>query len=198
MSSTSFFATLGSLVNVVLHRVLTEIEDQVDISEEESIRLNKLCKILHGLEDLFIDESVNVRQLSLGIWTELTRLSAEQSSVGREVPIWFKFVFLSELLEASMVRLSPGTFSTKADDLAIRRTFSSSSTIPISSTSQRTRLRSSSVRSSRNRRYDKRISSILWLVIRTLRRLKEMERAGNERLHVCWNIGLVVMLLLVS
>ena len=61
MSSTAFFATLGSLVNVVLHRVLNEIEDQVDISEEESIRLNKLCKILHGLEDLFIDENANVR-----------------------------------------------------------------------------------------------------------------------------------------
>ena len=61
MTSTAYFASLGLLVNVVLHRVLTEIEDQVDISEEESIRLNKLCKILHGLEDLFIDQNGNVR-----------------------------------------------------------------------------------------------------------------------------------------
>jgi hypothetical protein len=30
----------------------------------------------------------------------------KQSSVGHEVHIWFKFVFLSELLEASMVRAS--------------------------------------------------------------------------------------------
>ncbi|SGY44307.1 BQ5605_C001g00140 [Microbotryum silenes-dioicae] len=78
---TFLYTTLGSLVNDVLLRVLDEIEGQLDISEEESIRLNKLCKMLHGLEDLF-DEGV--------------------TSVGREVPVWFKFVFLSELLEASM------------------------------------------------------------------------------------------------
>lgn len=28
-----------------------------------------------------------------------------QTSIGIEVPVWFKFVFLSELLEASMVSL---------------------------------------------------------------------------------------------
>ncbi|SCZ98567.1 BZ3500_MvSof-1268-A1-R1_Chr3-1g05468 [Microbotryum saponariae] len=78
---TFLYTTLGSLVNDVLLRVLDEIEGQLDISEEESTRLNKLCKMLHGLEDLF-DEGV--------------------TSVGREVPVWFKFVFLSELLEASM------------------------------------------------------------------------------------------------
>ncbi|KAK4698605.1 hypothetical protein P7C70_g7668, partial [Phenoliferia sp. Uapishka_3] len=81
MNATRFYATLGGLVNDVLLRVLNEIEDQVDISEEESIRLNRLCKVLHGLEKLF--ESNNF-------------------SVGAEVPIWFKFVFLSEFLEASM------------------------------------------------------------------------------------------------
>lgn len=53
MNPTALYTTLGSLVNDVLLRVLTEIEDQADISEEESIRLNKLCKILHGLESLF-------------------------------------------------------------------------------------------------------------------------------------------------
>ncbi|SCV74369.1 BQ2448_6801 [Microbotryum intermedium] len=81
MNPTFLYTTLGSLVNDVLLRVLDEIEGQLDISEEESIRLNKLCKMLHGLEDLF-EEGV--------------------TSVGREVPVWFKFVFLSELLEASM------------------------------------------------------------------------------------------------
>ncbi|KAM0748203.1 hypothetical protein T439DRAFT_76171 [Meredithblackwellia eburnea MCA 4105] len=81
MNPTLLYSTLGGLVNDVLSRVLTEIEDQIDISEEESIRLNKLCKTLHGLESLFTTDSF---------------------SIGAEVPIWFKFVFLSEFLEASM------------------------------------------------------------------------------------------------
>ncbi|GAA5945607.1 hypothetical protein JCM1841_003914, partial [Sporobolomyces salmonicolor] len=82
VTPTALYTTLGGLVNEVLLRVLDEIEDQTDISEEESIRLNKLCKMLHELEGLFE--------------------GGEQTSVGREVPVWFKFVFLSELLEASM------------------------------------------------------------------------------------------------
>ncbi|GAA5883558.1 hypothetical protein JCM16303_005487 [Sporobolomyces ruberrimus] len=81
MTPTALYTTLGGLVNEVLLRVLDEIEDQTDISEEESIRLNRLCKMLHELESLF---------------------DGSETSVGREVPIWFKFVFLSELLEASM------------------------------------------------------------------------------------------------
>ncbi|GAA6016544.1 hypothetical protein JCM11491_002356 [Sporobolomyces phaffii] len=81
MTPTALYTTLGGLVNEVLLRVLDEIEDQTDISEDESIRLNRLCKMLHALESLF---------------------DGSETSVGREVPIWFKFVFLSELLEASM------------------------------------------------------------------------------------------------
>lgn len=53
MNPTVFYSTLGNLVNDVLQRVLDEIMEQIDISEEESIRLNKLCKMLHGLEELF-------------------------------------------------------------------------------------------------------------------------------------------------
>lgn len=53
MNSTAFYSTLGNLVNDVLQRVLDEIMEQSDISEEESIRLNKLCNMLHGLESLF-------------------------------------------------------------------------------------------------------------------------------------------------
>lgn len=58
MSSSTFYATIGGLVNSVLYRVLNEIEDQVDISEEESIKLNVLCKILHGLEGIFLEGEV--------------------------------------------------------------------------------------------------------------------------------------------
>ncbi|GAA5824155.1 hypothetical protein JCM11251_001543 [Rhodosporidiobolus azoricus] len=81
MTPTALYTTLGGLINEVLLRILDEIEDQADISEEESIRLNALCKMLHELESLF---------------------EGSETSIGSEVPVWFKFVFLSELLEASM------------------------------------------------------------------------------------------------
>ncbi|KAM0787866.1 hypothetical protein ACM66B_003918 [Microbotryomycetes sp. NB124-2] len=81
MNRSSFYTTLGNLVNDVLQRILDEIMDHLDISEQESIRLNKLCKQMHQVEALFDD----------GV-----------TSVGAEVQVWFKFVFLSELLEASM------------------------------------------------------------------------------------------------
>lgn len=50
-----YFESLGILVNAVLLRVLVEIENQEDISEEASHRLNDLCKMLHELEGLFMD-----------------------------------------------------------------------------------------------------------------------------------------------
>lgn len=102
MNPTAFYSTLGNLVNDVLQRVLDEIMEQIDISEEESIRLNKLCKQLHDLEGLFEGDVVSCATVPLGNPAESS--SIKQTSIGIEVPVWFKFVFLSELLEASMVR----------------------------------------------------------------------------------------------
>ncbi|KAK4053248.1 ribosome biogenesis protein ytm1 [Microbotryomycetes sp. JL221] len=83
LNRSTYYTTLGSLVNDVLQRMLDEIvEEHLDISEQESIKLNKLCKIMHDVEQLFDGDGV--------------------TSVGAEVQVWFKFVFLSELLEASM------------------------------------------------------------------------------------------------
>lgn len=59
MTPTALYTTLGGLVNEVLLRVLDEIEDQTDISEAESVRLNKLCKMLHELESLFDGSDVS-------------------------------------------------------------------------------------------------------------------------------------------
>jgi hypothetical protein len=50
-----YYECLGILLNAVLLRVLVEIENQEDISEEASHRLNDLCKMLHDLEELFRD-----------------------------------------------------------------------------------------------------------------------------------------------
>lgn len=60
MTPTALYTTLGGLANEILLRVLDEIEDQTDISEEESIRLNKLSKMLHELEGLFDGSDVSL------------------------------------------------------------------------------------------------------------------------------------------
>lgn len=44
------------LVNAVLLRMLVDIENQEDISEEASHRLMDLCKMLHDVENLFLDD----------------------------------------------------------------------------------------------------------------------------------------------
>jgi hypothetical protein len=113
VTSTALYATLGGLLNEVLLRVLDEIETMDDISERESVRLNELCTMLHGLESLFEDSEVRSSsssppppslELTLSLLSFPAAFLLLQTSVGREVPVWFKFVFLSELLEASMVR----------------------------------------------------------------------------------------------
>lgn len=60
MTPTALYTALGGLVNEVLLRVLDEIEEQTDISEEESIRLNRLSKMLHELEGLFDGSEVSL------------------------------------------------------------------------------------------------------------------------------------------
>lgn len=55
MLKRSYYESLGILVNAVLLRVLVDIENQQDISEEASHRLNELCQMLHDVEKLFMD-----------------------------------------------------------------------------------------------------------------------------------------------
>ena len=91
---------MGILVNAVLLRFLVHIENQEDISEEASLRLNDLCKLLREVEDLFKDgEEVGRSSEKDGYCS----YCYHQSTVPLHVPVWFKFKFLSELLEASMV-----------------------------------------------------------------------------------------------
>ncbi|KAA1108902.1 hypothetical protein PGT21_028584 [Puccinia graminis f. sp. tritici] len=85
MLRSEYLKSLGSLVESVLERILNEIEEQPDIEENDSKQLNILCKSLHSLIHLFdLQPDFN------------------HADIYRYVPSWFKFCFLSELLEASM------------------------------------------------------------------------------------------------
>ncbi|PLW58701.1 hypothetical protein PCANC_00261 [Puccinia coronata f. sp. avenae] len=80
-----YLRSLGRLVESVLQRILNEIEEQADIEEHDSKQLNTICKSLHCLIDLFNSQD-----------------GFEPADIYRYLPTWFKFCFLSELLEASM------------------------------------------------------------------------------------------------
>jgi len=85
MLRSEYLRSLGSLVESVLQRILNEIEEQADIEESDSKQLNTICKSLHSLIDLF-----NLQP------------DFDPADIYRYLPSWFKFCFLSELLEASM------------------------------------------------------------------------------------------------
>jgi len=88
LGKTKYFDALGTLVNFTLVRILGDILSLPDITEVESHRLSELCRILHSLEGLFIEDP------------------EQPSFVVACVPAWLKFSYLSELLEASLADIS--------------------------------------------------------------------------------------------
>jgi hypothetical protein len=98
MQPSRFYATMGQLVNEVLAILLQMVEDIQDIGEEDSKQINEVCKIFNGLETCF--DGVRVCSSSLR-----SSLSHSQTSVGLHVHLWFKFAYLSEILDGSMVRI---------------------------------------------------------------------------------------------
>ncbi|PWN39789.1 hypothetical protein IE81DRAFT_294297 [Ceraceosorus guamensis] len=77
-------SALGALVEHVLSRVLSEVEDLEDISEKESERIAEAVKLLAPLEDLFVDPR------------------SGQTAVALFVPSWFKCSYLCEILTGSL------------------------------------------------------------------------------------------------
>lgn len=61
LNRSKYFDALGSLVNFCLTCIVDDILALPDITEVESHRLSELCRILHALEGLFIDDSEQVR-----------------------------------------------------------------------------------------------------------------------------------------
>ncbi|KAG8737597.1 hypothetical protein FRC12_017081 [Ceratobasidium sp. 428] len=81
---TKYYPALGTLVDDVLVRITEDILAMPDIPETESHRLHDICKILHAFESLFVLEGDTASNVTL------------------HVPSWFKYSYLSELLEASL------------------------------------------------------------------------------------------------
>jgi len=124
LSTHLFLSALGSILDAVLARILHEIIALQDITTKESHRLNEICKMIHPLEELFVEEPgmvslrlplssssfLHARPLT---FTSLGSLNLQYSSVVAFVPLWLKFCYLSELL----VRLSLSSFSSSSSSL---------------------------------------------------------------------------------
>ncbi|KAJ7281438.1 hypothetical protein C8J57DRAFT_1433387 [Mycena rebaudengoi] len=88
LNKSKYYTAIGLVVDAALSRVLEDVLALPDILEVESHRLSELCRMLHALEALFVEEA------------------NQEPFVVAYVPSWLKFSYLSELLEASMVDIS--------------------------------------------------------------------------------------------
>ncbi|KAL8843611.1 MAG: hypothetical protein Q9170_000115 [Blastenia crenularia] len=92
LSHSALLQSVGSLLSTVIDKIIIDIEDMSDISEPESQRLTAYCKQVTTLEDLFLpqDPLDNDQQEPVPLTAIYT-------------PGWFKFQYLSEILDSSLV-----------------------------------------------------------------------------------------------
>ncbi|KAL8695508.1 MAG: hypothetical protein Q9218_000086 [Villophora microphyllina] len=91
LSHSALMQSVGSLLSTIVDKIIIDIEDMSDISEPQSQRLTIYCQRITTLEDLFSPQ--------------------EGESSGKEsvpltavyTPGWFKFQYLSEILDSSLV-----------------------------------------------------------------------------------------------
>ncbi|EKG14672.1 RZZ complex subunit Zw10 [Macrophomina phaseolina MS6] len=84
LSHSVLLQSLGSLLATVLNKMIVDIEDMSDISEEESKRLRDFCTRISTLSELF------------------THPQQQGDMTGIYTPNWFKFQYLGEILESSL------------------------------------------------------------------------------------------------
>ncbi|KAI4642376.1 hypothetical protein J4E93_007524 [Alternaria ventricosa] len=87
LSHSALHQSLGSLVSAALTKFINDVEDMSDIAEDESRKLHGYCVSLATLSQHFQTEDGNGETRDMaGIYT----------------PNWFKFQYLSEILDSSL------------------------------------------------------------------------------------------------
>ena len=87
LSRSALLQSLGSLLSTVINKMILDIEDMSDIGEDESKRLRHFCNEISKLSDLFLQESEG---------------GAKTDATGIYTPNWFKFQYLSEIMESTL------------------------------------------------------------------------------------------------
>jgi len=86
LSRSALLQSLGSLFATVANKMILDIEEMSDITEEDSKRLRHFCDEIFKLQDLFVVESPH----------------GEQNMGPLYIPNWFKLSYLSEILVGSL------------------------------------------------------------------------------------------------
>jgi centromere/kinetochore protein ZW10 len=97
LSTSALMQSLGSLVTMVVSKVISSIEEMDDISEPESQRLTGFCQQIATLEDLFLS-------------TPPSAASHQEVTPQEPIPMtavyvsnWLRFQYLINILESSLV-----------------------------------------------------------------------------------------------
>lgn len=88
LSHSALLQSIGSLVSTVIGKMIMDIEDLGDISEDQSKQLVSFCSQVSKLEDLFLPESTGD--------SEAVPVTAVY------VPNWLRFQYLINILESSL------------------------------------------------------------------------------------------------
>lgn len=90
LSHSALLQSLGSLLTTVTSKIIVDIEDMADISEPESQQLATYCSRIVVLEDLFVADVQEHEEKTV-------------PATAFYVPNWFKFQYLANILESSLV-----------------------------------------------------------------------------------------------
>lgn len=88
LSKGALLQSLGSLLSEVVSKVVLEVEELGDIGEHESAKLKEFCTTISTLSGLFMSNPGGAGE--------------PQDMTGVYTPQWFKFLYLGEILEASL------------------------------------------------------------------------------------------------
>ncbi|KAJ9606111.1 ribosome biogenesis protein ytm1 [Cladophialophora chaetospira] len=97
LSTSALMQSLGSLVTMVISKVISSIEEMDDISEPESQRLTTFCQQFATLEDLFLSTPPSASLSTAGEQHEAVPMTAVY------VSDWLRFQYLINILESSLV-----------------------------------------------------------------------------------------------
>lgn len=88
LSHSALLQSIGSLLSTVISKIIIDVEDLGDISEDQSKQLVAFCSQVSSLEDLFVPETTED--------TEAVPVTAVY------VPNWLRFQYLINILESSL------------------------------------------------------------------------------------------------
>lgn len=99
LSHSTLLQSIGSLLSIVVNKIIVDVEDMSDISEPESQRLTDFCNRIAALEELFI----TAPQVSHSAAATTQGVDAPVPLTAVYTPNWLKFQYMTNILESSLV-----------------------------------------------------------------------------------------------